>query len=331
MSSITLNPMRDGDSTQLSRIGTSFNWQAVLTNDSSTTELYSNSSSYLLDLYRFSPITKYGIISSVVVYARACLSSPYASGPNLKFAIKLNGNTYYSTEQSVIYSSFNYFSATWTTNPDTGEQWKISDIADIQAGIAMKYANSSNYNYCTHVYITVNYINEKEFSTTNIRPDSAGDLTQLTPTASPNWQCVNEEVLDVNDYVYNPDAITTKTDLYGLTSVSLAGQRISHIQLVVVVYHYKVTPIIKLDGNTYDCGYNDYRSDINNRYTTYSTWGNNPSTGLPWLDSDLANLQAGIILTSTSNPAGYCAMLYVVVYYYSDSIQHGPQLIGLLS
>ncbi len=54
-----------------------------------------------------------------------------------------------------------------------------------------------------------------------IRPDAAGDSTQLTPSAGSNYECVDEEVCD-DDSTYVESATDTHKDLYG-TDAAVSG------------------------------------------------------------------------------------------------------------
>lgn len=132
-----------------------------------------------------------------------------------------------------------------------------------------------------------------------LRPDAAGDLTQLSKTGvTYNWEAVDEETPDESTTYNYCSAYYAKTDLYNLPSP--VGQDV--IEKIIV--HTRVgsntnqhdgysTALIKTDGSQYS----GTQRVVTNTWTSYQDeWALNPKTGVAWTLSDIAGLQIGVYL-----------------------------------
>jgi len=127
------------------------------------------------------------------------------------------------------------------------------------------------------------------------KPNAAGDVTQMAPSAGSNYACVDDIPPNGDtDYV---DGDVNEYDLYGLVDSTIPSESV--IRMVCVVANARDTVAaggavalgLKTGGTEY------WSSDIP-LLTTYLTirgtvYETNPSTGLPWTISELSSLQAG--------------------------------------
>lgn len=324
MSTMTLRPRANGDTIQATLVAGDSHWEAVddTSPDGDTTCIKGNSESYLLDLFKLTIPSVQGVISSIVVYAQVRKNISTSPDGTTKLAVKVGGSVYYSAEKSVTtYSTYSEVSNLWATNPATGNAWRMSDVVDLQAGIALLRSGVGHPVYCTQVYVVVNYDNEKSLSGVIIRPSAAGDLTQLTPSASPNWECVNEESASFTDYVRNPAVDGYKTDLYEATDPSVPGQ-IMYVRVLTRCSSGVINaPVMKTEGTVY------YGDEVDNPATQDNIfyWGNNPVTGDPWTIDEINALQIGTYQTQ-----GNCGQVYATVVYYQNTASSRAALIGPL-
>jgi hypothetical protein len=162
----------------------------------------------------------------------------------------------------------------------------------------------------------------------NLLPDSAGQYTELTPSAGNNWDCVNDPVLTPDDdatYVSIPNA--NKKDAYNLTAPTFLGENQTITSVTVVFRHEAATsgqaqPFLRL-GST------DLMGTLVT--STDAVWATSNETlarpgGGAWTTADFASLQAGIRLVTTTNE--YCTQVYVKVVYTSEEAQAPPFTLG---
>ena len=72
-----------------------------------------------------------------------------------------------------------------------------------------------------------------------LRPNAAGDLTECTPSAGDNYECVDEPEQD-GDATYVAAEEETATDLYNLDNSGVGAGDITNVR--VVVYAQYVNP-----------------------------------------------------------------------------------------
>jgi hypothetical protein len=128
-------------------------------------------------------------------------------------------------------------------------------------------------------------------------PNAAGDLTEWTPSAGSNWDCVEEVPASDSDYVESDT--TDDEDLYNSADPSWGGT----IQAVNVWARAKegaagsdtLAHIIKTTGSVFD----GEDCELGTTYAYhYNIWQINPATSGSWTASELNSLQFGVKNTS---------------------------------
>ena len=153
---LILRPNGPGNSTQLYQYpSTGENWDKVddETPDEDNTYVYRREAGPALDLYAIedSPIN-IGTINSVTIYARC---KGLEGKEKLRIYIRTYSRNYFS-EPINLGSSYNYYSITYLTNPNTRQSWNWSEINDLQAGVELKLDGGSEAR-CTQLYVVVDY------------------------------------------------------------------------------------------------------------------------------------------------------------------------------
>jgi hypothetical protein len=114
-----------------------------------------NGSLYYRDLYALPDGTGgSNIIDSVVVYIRT-RKTP-AETLNCKTSIRTNSTTYDSSA-NILAISYQVFSTTYATNPNTGSAWTWAQIAALEAGVALQSPTAAGNTRCTQVWVEVNW------------------------------------------------------------------------------------------------------------------------------------------------------------------------------
>jgi len=208
-----------------------------------------------------------------------------------------------------------------------------------QKNVYAKYHSTSSDGYLTNsstVYVTCNtgdtgtvtnttsdlYVGQKSDNSSyqTLRPNAAGDLTEWTPSAGSNYQCIDETTSDDDTtYVYGGVNIQ---DLYNVDNNGLAPDIFAHISIVAVAKAAtqpgNLTIMMKTDGTIYESSV----IALTTAYVTYrNNWTLNPKYGYAWNDTSLDALQIGINSSVTSGfGVVRVTQMYVEVYYvtYTD-------------
>jgi len=156
-----------------------------------------------------------------------------------------------------------------------------------------------------------------------LRPNAAGDETNLIPHNTLNWQMVDEEIADDDTtYVYTQALATWQRDLYNLPA-SLGKGTINSVTLYFRVGSSSADEaqkgVIKSNSTITETASKnvctEYGSDI---WHTYSQeWTTNPAGG-DWTWADIDALQIGINMYGTSlgcPMTSYCTQVYVEIDY----------------
>jgi len=169
MPTVTLRPNADGDLLDLaiypSTPATHFDKVDEETSDGDSTYVYYLDSTEQLtrrDLYNLPDgiIPDGSTINSVTVYV---VVRNVVSGRGVyATTIKTGGVVYDGTLNVPLGTAWNTYSTTYTTNPNTGVAWTISEIDALQIGIKMRgeyYPPSEVYisGRCTQVYVVIDY------------------------------------------------------------------------------------------------------------------------------------------------------------------------------
>jgi len=149
------------------------------------------------------------------------------------------------------------------------------------------------------------------------RPNAAGSLTQLTPSAGSNYACSG----DNNDatYVYRIGT-TYYGDLYNITNHTTEGDSINSVTVYFrltgsVVYNSYGIPQWKINSVSYNGTEQSQGNGTSNKSQTYNT---SPATGMAWTWAELDSAQYGIWLKSSSadgDKPGRCADVWYIVNY----------------
>lgn len=158
-SELILRPNAVGDITQLGRYPDSgYNWQKVdevTPNDGGDyvfASVYTGDKRDLYNIRNRDPLKEAGTINYIKVYIRV----KGGVDPNKAWEIVKIGGTEYLASES-MYQGWWDFANQWDTNPFTEVAWTWDDIDNLQIGIKLEPPNSSQYSYCTQVYLLINY------------------------------------------------------------------------------------------------------------------------------------------------------------------------------
>lgn len=129
-----------------------------------------------------------------------------------------------------------------------------------------------------------------------IRPTAAGDVTQLTPSAGENWECVDETPPNQTDNVSS--ATAGQYDLYNCGTITLAANEvINRIQVSARARENSATgDSIALGVKTGGTEYFGSNQPVTTVYSYYagSDLTTNPATAAAWVQADIDALQVGV-------------------------------------
>lgn len=168
-----------------------------------------------------------------------------------------------------------------------------------------------------HVFVPVVSVTP----TVTLRPNAAGDETNLTPGTGNNYEQVDEEVADeASTYVYNNKVSSYQRDLYNIPTSAIGTGTITKITLYFRVMNWgidgnTVKGVIKSNSTVTETAEKNPYSDFGNSvWGTYSQdWTTNPADSQPWEWSDIADLQIGVSLKADATHLTYCTQVYVEV------------------
>jgi len=161
-------------------------------------------------------------------------------------------------------------------------------------------------------------------ATVTLRPTGAGTVTQLTPSAGNNFDCVKEVTQDGDStYVSMNDAAgINKTDLYTIETNSIgASDVINSVTVYAYARHVLATHATGARGLTIRENSTTTVETMNamsSSYFLYSkTWTVRPSDSSAFTKADIDSLQIGITLANLGSTATSvrCTQIYVVVNY----------------
>jgi hypothetical protein len=154
-------------------------------------------------------------------------------------------------------------------------------------------------------------------ATKTLRPNAAGDLTQLVASTGSNYDCVNEAVESKADYVYT--LTYHQDDLYNIDAFGVAVSAISSVKVYARVASIGgageiVQLKIKTGGIVYTS--NEKYTGADSVYSTISyEWTTNPKTRTGWTADDIEALQIGLRLAYAYGLETRCSQIYVVITY----------------
>lgn len=147
------------------------------------------------------------------------------------------------------------------------------------------------------------------------RPNAAGDVTQLTPSAGNNYSCVSDD----NDATYvSTNGTTNKYDLYNITNHTTQKGFIDSVTVYLRIKTNNVSyltagkPIWYIGGVSYNG--TDLSTFSTSFYTVSQTYTTSPATSLPWTWAALDSAQFGVWLYgSNASSVSSCADVWYSV------------------
>lgn len=160
-------------------------------------------------------------------------------------------------------------------------------------------------------------------ATVTLRPAGVGNTTTLTPNGvASNYGCVNEVSVD-NDTTYvDMGTVGSSKDLYTINSNSIgASDTINSITVYVVgrmvttgrLISASLSATIRENATTTN---GTAQNLSTTSYVTKSqTWTTKPSSGTAFTQTDITNLEIGVIISQSDANNCRCTQVYVVVDY----------------
>ncbi len=146
--------------------------------DDDTTRVQTEQITYQKDTYATANHTEgHGTITKVTINFRAVRSDNTTSG-QAKAVIRTYDTDYEGSEQ-VLTTSYTDYSAEWTLNPNTSDNWTWNEVDALEAGVALQREGAAGNVRCTQVYVEVTY--EYIPISGNV---PTGDLFEVTPHAN---------------------------------------------------------------------------------------------------------------------------------------------------
>lgn len=127
-----------------------------------------------------------------------------------------------------------------------------------------------------------------------LSPTAVGDITQFTPSAGNNWECVDD--MNDDDTTYVSASASGNKDLYNVANLPITPSSVHGVSVISTARKSETGTaanrnILKTNG-TIANGSTNYLSTSYNKYIT--TYEINPVTSTAWSVSDVNNLQIGI-------------------------------------
>ena len=263
-----LSPDGTGNTTQLTPfpgIGEE-NWEdvddPVSSPDDDTTRVRTDQTIYQEDTYALANhIEGHGDITKLTVYYRA-MRTDNTTGGQAKAVIRTNDTNYEGITENLT-TSYADYSAVWTFNPGTSDNWTWGEIDNLEAGISLKREGTAGDVRCTQVYVEVTYEyvplsgNVPTGDLFEITPhdDYTGDLTVKAYLA--NTDNLTKAYQSLNMQLYLEDSVEAgKTPSYLLLTLNngsasftlIGGVGISHTLSVIGGDYYLVSDNISAWG-----------------------------------------------------------------------------------
>ncbi len=172
--------------------------------------------------------------------------------------------------------------------------------------------------------MNVTWYTNSTSSLLSLRPNANGSITELQryPTSeNANYKCVDETIVNDNDYVYW-SGTSWKKDTYNLANRGAVSGVIHSVTVYARCNRagFGMDPSVPNQGKIVirSSGSYYYGTEFapTSTFTYYShTWSVNPATGAAWSWSAIDALEAGISFIGNEGGSSKCSQVYVVVNY----------------
>jgi len=221
--------------------------------------------------------TESGTINYVRVITRGkAYAQEQMSTGDIYLLVDDTSSTDKSSNKAPMNISYRKYYHTWATKP-SGGVWTWTDIDNMRIGLQI---SSPSYDGGTGFEV--------------LNPSGAGDLTEWSPSAGANWECVRPggggTVECSNDYDLK--------DLYNIQNHSTSSfGTISGVTVHAKVKSSTAPPdrhmklLLKINGTIYESAV----QGVTNSYTWVTNkWSTNPDSSASWEWDDIDDLQIGI-------------------------------------
>jgi archaellum component FlaG (FlaF/FlaG flagellin family) len=124
--------------------------------DDDTTRVQTDQTAYQKDTYTTANHSEgHGDITKLTVYFRA-MRTDNTTGGQAQAVIRTYDTDHEGSVQELT-TSYADYSAEWTSNPTTSDNWTWSEVDALEAGISLKREGTAGEVRCTQVYVVVTY------------------------------------------------------------------------------------------------------------------------------------------------------------------------------
>jgi len=240
-------------------------------------------------------------VSLVALTSYECLYSPPACFGKIYFKLTTHSTTYTASPQNIT-SGWASYTEDYATNPYTSSAWTWDEVNDLIAGFGFDtqiYTSGA----CSLFYVKVTYTLP---TGETLRPTSDSDVN-LDSTAGDNYTEVDEDPINLADYVSESGVAGYTKDLYGMGDSGVGTGTINSVTVVWSGYGYKpwfnpgggnIKPTVKMGGTEYDGSEKELSFDWASGDLYSQTWNENPNTSSAWTWANIDDLIAGIQIKS---------------------------------
>ena len=259
----------------------------------------------------------------------------YAEAQCAMGGVHTHNADYWSAAFDLNPGNWQTHSGTWNVNPATGLAWTWGEIADLQLALALnKVQLYGDFSRCTQIYAVVDYT-PNSTQTIVLRPNAAGDLTQISyqiPGSGAHWDKVDEVTADGDSTYVSNSSSTYLYDLYNIQDSGLSAVHINGVAVFVLckAINYpnwcSVRPVLKTNGGI---AYGEETVFNNNRWVMRVTaWNLNPVTGVAWTIVEINALQIGLGMHRAPEYSDtvQCTQVYVLVNYTPNVAPNTPSI-----
>lgn len=146
------------------------------------------------DLYNLPASSGAGTINKITVYARFNM---LFAGYIARIIIK-TGGVVYESDNLTPGATWNTVSWEWAQNPGNAHAWTWDEIDALQIGIYMQLPGSDK-NYCTQVYVVIDYEEAVGTNTKVNISDVFKDISEIKVNIGDVWKDVTKIQINIGD------------------------------------------------------------------------------------------------------------------------------------